>query len=146
MKQDEFAYWLQGYFELRENDNPLTLAQGICIRNHLELVKTSNITPIFGKKTATAAMKPITGFCAWLDGALEMAGHSAVDGLLSTISLNLIKNKLAAEFVHVIDPKSPGDKEVLQAVHDGLQKPSSIRPKSRPRPSHPNRPGGTMRC
>jgi hypothetical protein len=47
--------------------------------------------------------------------------------------------KLDAEFLHVIDPKMPGDTEVLQAVHDGLQLPSL---QQNPSP----RPPGTMRC
>jgi len=125
LKQTEFCYWLQGYFELGAIAGGasllLTLEQAACVRNHLELVKACNVGGATYAKGKTPAMKPITGFCAWLDGTLELALKIS-DGQqhISDISLELIKTRLNDEFLHVIDPQQPGDKEVLQATHDGL--------------------------
>jgi hypothetical protein len=130
MRQDEFCYWLQGYFELTPGEKTsITLDQREIIRNHLELVKKCNVE---GRKKT---QKPITGFCAWLDGALDLAPVNDVAILPEAIGA--IKNRLNAEFEHVIDPKVSGDKEELQAVHDGLQLSSP--------PNYPQSPQ-TYRC
>ena len=40
MNTENFAYWLQGYLELREDDEPLTAKQVQIIKDHLALVFT----------------------------------------------------------------------------------------------------------
>jgi len=117
MKQDEFCYWLQGHFELNPDAETLTVAQSVMVRSHLELVKQCR--PKDRKKNTVA----IDGFCAWLDGALDVAPRT--ENGLHPDSVQAIKTRLGKEFLHVIDPKVPGDKEDLQATHDGLQRPPS---------------------
>jgi len=117
MKQDELCYWLQGYFELASkilDPVPITAEQAECIDNHLELVK---------KCRAEQDPAVITGFCAWLDGAIAVAecitSPSSKKPHYSDITTARIQKKLGDEFLHVIDPKTPGVKEDLQATHDG---------------------------
>ena len=50
MNSVEFAYWLQGYFELRDNDEPLTAKQVQIIKDHLALV-FNKVTPDREAKT-----------------------------------------------------------------------------------------------
>lgn len=125
MKQDQFCFWLQGYFELGgivKTKPHLTLEQANVVRRHLELVKKCNLT----KGGIKAVQKPLTGFCSWLDGTLELAmKQQEGQSHISDIALELIREKLNDEFAHVIDPQMPGDKEELQATHDGLQSSSS---------------------
>jgi len=115
MKQDQFCFWLQGHFEL----NPEAGIEGnqlTQIRAHLELVKKCSVDK---RKNPV----PISGFCAWLDGALDLAPTYVIDDITKVLpeAVEAIKNKLNDEFQHVIDPQMPGDKEELQAVHDGLR-------------------------
>jgi hypothetical protein len=44
MNSTEFAYWLQGFLELREDDKPLTSKQVQIIKDHLALV-FQKVTP-----------------------------------------------------------------------------------------------------
>lgn len=44
MNSTEFAYWLQGFLELREDDKPLTSKQVQIIKDHLALV-FDKVTP-----------------------------------------------------------------------------------------------------
>lgn len=52
----DFKYWLQGYFELTEDDNPLTIKQVKIISEHIELAKKSD---------------PNDQFVNYVDGMLE---------------------------------------------------------------------------
>lgn len=46
MTSREFAYWLQGFFELREDKNaPLTVEQSKTIQKHLAMVFIHEIDP-----------------------------------------------------------------------------------------------------
>jgi hypothetical protein len=47
MRSDQFIYWLQGFFELSENDKPLTIEQVQTIKNHLKLVFLHEIDPSY---------------------------------------------------------------------------------------------------
>jgi hypothetical protein len=47
MKSDQFIYWLNGFFELSENDKPLTIEQVQTIKNHLKLVFLHEIDPSY---------------------------------------------------------------------------------------------------
>lgn len=47
MKSTEFAYWLQGFFELSEPNSPLTEKQVQTIKNHLKLVFLHEIDPSY---------------------------------------------------------------------------------------------------
>ena len=47
MKATEFAYFLQGFFELSEANTPLTEKQVQTIKNHLKLVFLYDIDPSY---------------------------------------------------------------------------------------------------
>jgi len=47
MKATEFAFWLQGFFELSEPDKALTTEQVQVIKNHLKLVFLYDIDPTY---------------------------------------------------------------------------------------------------
>jgi uncharacterized protein YfkK (UPF0435 family) len=49
MTSRDFCYWLQGYFELR-NEEKLTSAQIETIKKHLRMVFKHEIDPSFGDK------------------------------------------------------------------------------------------------
>ena len=94
MHTNEFCYWLQGYFELKDelesNESkgfPLTQKQMECIRRHMDIVKSVD--------------KGNTGpFILWLEGVLSLAQGSTVDPNHTT---DLIRTKLAGIFKDVID-------------------------------------------
>jgi hypothetical protein len=49
MNSNDFVYWLQGFLELKELENPngaivLSKEQIACIREHMGLVKVTNIS------------------------------------------------------------------------------------------------------
>jgi acetylglutamate kinase len=92
MKSENFAYWLQGLFELA---NPQTLSnhQIKLIKNHLNMVKIHE--------------KQLSKFCEWLSDILEFYFL----GELTEHQTSLIKKKLAQEFIHVIDPALPDDQQ-----------------------------------
>lgn len=107
MKNNEFAYWLMGFFELHEEDNlKLTKKHIECIQSHLALTREVD--------------SHLEEFPAWLSGYLE-----------SKESLNIeetyrIKIRLQDLFKHVIDPKYKGDPVKLQQLHGPLPKPNDI--------------------
>ena len=45
MQAAQFCYWLQGYFELTEDDGGLSLEQVKTIQNHLNLVFVHDLDP-----------------------------------------------------------------------------------------------------
>jgi len=47
LKSTEFAYWLQGFFELSDTNTPLTEKQVQTIKNHLKLVFLHEIDPSY---------------------------------------------------------------------------------------------------
>jgi hypothetical protein len=46
MNSVDFCFWLQGYFELQEGDEPLTAKQVEVLKNHLSLVFKHEIDPM----------------------------------------------------------------------------------------------------
>lgn len=63
MKSRDFVYWLQGYFELLNDDEGelpiLNTTQTLCIRNHLAMVFTHEIDPEMGDKAHQEALNNI---------------------------------------------------------------------------------------
>ena len=55
MNSIDFCYWLQGYFELQEGDEPLTAKQIEVLKNHLSLVFKHEIDPLRESQTPTPA-------------------------------------------------------------------------------------------
>lgn len=125
MTENEFFYWLQGYFELHNvltaGTPPLvlTLAQAECIGRHAALVRTSGATP--GKAF----------------GRVEFLAELIQDPLLQPDGRGEFTRKMQAEvagqFQHVIDPKAGGPEvqAELQAIHDGPM-PGPYRPFGNP--------------
>lgn len=104
MTEQDFAYWLQGYFELYiEIENklpPINDRIKICIEKHIKLVKEAEL----GKKYPSA-------FCARILGMLE-----AGDGeRLSKAIAAALKEK----FEHDIDPKYPNSDQLNQIHGSG---------------------------
>lgn len=93
MTPENFAYWLQGYFELRQNiiDTPLTADQKSIIVNHINLVKTTT---------------PSNFFISTIQELLKEEGNAT----------HLIKRVLAHYFEHVIDLTHP-DPVAADAAH-----------------------------
>lgn len=115
MNSKEFAYWLQGWFENNEaaglTVTDLTPRQfelvALCITKHLKLALEVDKTP--------------SRFVVWLEGYLESS-----EGEWQSRHFIRIKDRLAEEFVHVIDPSYPGDQIVLQSIHDTGKKPEVL--------------------
>jgi hypothetical protein len=98
-----FAYWLQGYFELTKaiepynnfNDYNLDLFYD-CITAHCNLVK----------KTPGTFDPELVSFVSWVIGAVETKGN-----------LEIIEKKLNNLFEHVIDPMTIGDQIAMSNTH-----------------------------
>ncbi len=108
MKSTEFAYWLQGFFELSgDSIKELNEKHCVLIKKHLELVFTYDKTP--------------SKFCIWLKGVLDSAdiacGNSE-DLELNQDFTNLIKKELASIFKHEIDSSYGSDiQDALNNIH-----------------------------
>lgn len=113
MKHAEFAYWLQGAFEILEPEY-LTAKQAGIIIAHLNLVRK-----IEGSNN---------DFEMELRGMLEAAIMAMNE--VTTPVLDAIKEKLNGLFRHEIDPSYEGDPQELQAIHDGLKpdRPDFLKP------------------
>ena len=99
MRETEFWYWLQGYYELAGDVAPLTPSQIECVVNHVMLVETRG-----ENLTAVATMIRL-----------------CKDGMLSAENLTTKLRELAAsQFLHVIDPAAGGPdvQAKLNAIHN----------------------------
>jgi hypothetical protein len=56
MTSRDFAFWLQGYFELCAPDSAITARQAECIRKHLAMVFVHEIDPSMGTKEHQAKL------------------------------------------------------------------------------------------
>ena len=59
MTSRDFAYWLQGYFEIHGGDESLTKEQAECIKKHLALVFVHEIDPSAGPPAYQAKLDAI---------------------------------------------------------------------------------------
>jgi hypothetical protein len=104
MTPRDFAYWLQGYFELteaftkelQESHWQAKETQKIVLA-HIDLVK---VTP--GNYDSR-----MVAFIGWLESCLEFGG-----------SYTKVKVKLSDIFSHVIDPNTPGNSQLQNQVHN----------------------------
>ncbi|KTD66233.1 hypothetical protein [Legionella shakespearei] len=103
-KNQDFCYWLQGYFEIDENA-------------FLDQIKISLILD----KLQTVS-EPWGDFNRWLNEELHLLTHIKEDSELMAEHTLSIKQNLAVLFEHVIDDSydTPYTKEHLKSVHDGL--------------------------
>lgn len=134
MTPTNFAYWLQGYFELKDTEPggviKLTGAQVTIIKNHLKLVR----------ETAKRRKKSVEPFIVWVDTAIDVAVEAKMDNEVLT---TLIRKKLVDTFIHVIDPNYGKHKDELLDVHDGgkpreVPKPALHSPDWHPSGGHSN--------
>ena len=114
MTSTNFAFWLNGYFELSQGKiTGLSEKQIQIIKNHLNLVFETVKTPDQTKDIS---------FCTWLNNFLEGAvATSASKKSINPNATQVIKNKLSEVFEHVIDPTFSSVEEVrkaLQEIHD----------------------------
>lgn len=105
MKAVEFCYWLQGLFEICDADGdfcPDSFGFGAtkCIKAHLALV--AQVDPLHRN-----------AFVLWLDM------HMKERELVGPDDVRVIRETLAAQFKHDIDPSYAGDAKKLQQIHDG---------------------------
>ena len=123
MKFDNFCYWLQGHFEIRDHfsqnslnvlvkeKNPehlfLTALQVKCIRDHIKLHLECSLRNDISPEP----------FICWLDGILTH--HSELSDEIQRDVVVEIRDRLNNLFIHKIDPQLPGDKDSLQDIHDG---------------------------
>lgn len=100
MTSVEFAYWLQGFFEITETKvTELSVGQVNMINKHLELVFKCDKTPSI--------------FCSWLKGFVE-----ACDKPMKEDKLTIVRLKLHNEFQHVIDPSYSDDSDFLSNLNN----------------------------
>lgn len=108
MTSRDFAYWLQGYFELfptASADITLDDGQERCVRRHIDLVCVTEKEP----SQLTADIR------AALDVGIAMsnAGGKGARAAMTTV----IRERLAHYFEHVIDKQHP-QPEKAQAAHN----------------------------
>jgi len=121
MKASEFAYWLQGYFEIQGGAEALTATQAQKIYD-----RTQKIAP-----AQTDVDVKAQGFVSFAQGVLLMATQNAGDANTLKFVTDTLRTKLNDTFIHAIDPSYAGDQTHFQQTHD-----SSVLP--------PRQPG--MRC
>jgi hypothetical protein len=104
MTERDFAYWIQGYFELIDeidssdyHSGLLNVKQVECIQNHINLVKTTPKNP--------------SVFIISVEALLQEDTES-------------LKKVVSAYFEHVIDPKHPYP-NLANAAHFGGPQPNS---------------------
>jgi hypothetical protein len=107
MKAAEFAYWLQGYFEIKGGDTPLTNAQATQVLQRAKAVKA-------GADTVEAQAHSFADYAAGLLFPVSVEEQS--DKFLASVTKEL-RTKLNNLFVHAIDPTLPGDQEQLRQTH-----------------------------
>jgi hypothetical protein len=108
MKAIEFAYYLQGYFEINGGEAGLTGAQAKTV-----LKKAESVTHGQG-----AAEEATQAFAAFTKGVLFTAGrvNRPAPELMKAITDDL-KQRLNDLFVHAIDPTVPGDQTAHRKTH-----------------------------
>lgn len=89
MTSIEFAYWLQGAFEIAQVSS-FNEEQTQVIKNHLAMVEYTE-------------KNQMSKFCTWLQGFFDMAEPK----ILSVDQAEKIEEKLAACFTHVVDLSVP---------------------------------------
>lgn len=117
MRNIDFGYWLEGFFEIAEAET-LTAKQVKIIQEHLKL---------------TQAREELTGLSLWLDGFLKGANKS-LDLGLDKEQTSLIKDELKKRVINVMDKQGDFDlqkfQEILELRGLDLQKSVLASPKS----------------
>ncbi len=109
MRAREFAFWLQGYFELDGTTSPLSVQQA-----KLVLAKAGKV------EAGTDPVEQSAGaYIHFAKGALSSVEY--LDAADQVKVLAGITNKLRSDlnnlFVHAIDPSMPGDQQQHRSKH-----------------------------
>lgn len=107
MKARDFAFWLQGYFEILSTDAPLTIAQGRQVAEKLEQVDDTSDDKV-GKfaefaRGLMAAVQSLPG---------EPQKEAALQGITP-----MLRKALNDVFLHAIDPTIKGEQQQLRRTH-----------------------------
>lgn len=111
MKNTDFAYWLQGYFEIKNQDESLTREQALLILEKITLTRD----------TKTPAEENTASFVQECKTILEFSSSEGNSGMLAHATES-IRTKLNDVFEHVIDPSYEGDQKKFNKIHDGSPK------------------------
>lgn len=124
MKSIEFAYWLQGYFEIGTS-GPIFDSQPVLTPMQAARVATRLATVEPTKDVKLANLIKVVGECI---AALQVEdAHEGQAVLTKVIKTKLIQDTLNDTFIHAIDPAIPGDQQQQRNLH---------------RPKGPATPGG----
>lgn len=123
MTDNEFFYWLQGFFELSGSTAPLTPEQADCIHRHIALVREHCKAAAQGPAHAARSLpERIAGINALVE--MIIADNSGTDAI-AAVATKAIRTNVHEQFVHVIDPKA-GDatqQAKLNGIHGGPARP-----------------------
>lgn len=108
MKAQEFAYWLQGYFEITQ---PATVES-----NKIDIIK-KHLSLVFEFDKVNSHIK---NFCYRLSGMLALTRLN--EHGLDKDTTELIKSELSSLFIHSIDP-TYGDIKMQDKLNE-IHKPS----------------------
>jgi hypothetical protein len=120
MTDNEFFYWLQGFFELGGSQAPLTHEQADCIHRHIDLVREHNRPAAQGPVIAARLPERIAGINALVE--MITADNSGTDAI-AAVATQAIRANIHAQFVHVIDTQAGGPEQqsALNKIHGGCQ-------------------------
>lgn len=106
MKAVDFAYWLQGYFEI--SGGALDIAKITAIYNKLQSVEMTAGNNPTEKKAAEFATNLYRVILPPPGGTLDVAQATAT-----------VKQQLHDLFIHAIDPSYDGDQNHFHGLHGG---------------------------
>ncbi|GEM_PF-1627298 len=114
MKTQEFAYYLQGYFEINGSDNIISTRMANVLDNKLKKLET-----------AQTDAPQLLEFVGMVKGLLPLLkSESTTNDMRATLSKQ-IGDQLNNAFVHAIDPSYAGDQNQFNQTHSGGKKPTT---------------------
>lgn len=119
MRAREFAFWLQGYFEINGTDAALTPAQAKTVLAKAEKTDLSG---------ADAADQKAAVFVSYAKGALASVNYVQPADQQSVLKgvTDKLRSDLNDLFIHAIDPTLPGDQQKHRDAHRPADKPGLI--------------------
>ena len=106
MNAVQFAFWLQGYFEIQGGTPSLNTNQAQAVLKKAQAVRAEN----------SEAEREAGAFVAFTEGTLSVA-LEARDPALLTSTTGRLATKLNDLFIHAIDPTIQGDQTHLRRTH-----------------------------
>lgn len=116
MKAAEFAYWMQGYFEINGDGRSLTENQALLVLKKAESVKAGS-DAVEGKAQSSVS---------FAQGMLFPVSEGMVDEAFLKSASQKMKNKLHDLFAHTIDPSYEGAQSDFNAIHEGGRPPRPV--------------------